>query len=238
MEKRYWWIIFIYFAMQFSGILAKPILTALDIPRTEWAGLWGTYSFALALILILILLRPDIRDRHQRGGRVSRGSAVLWAIGGIFMAYAAQIIAITIESKIFGVPTGSQNTKDLVEITKHTPYFMVVAALIGPILEEIVFRKILFGRLYGRFGFFLAALISSLVFAAVHMDFSHLLIYSAIGFTFAYLYVKTKRLLVPIIAHMSMNSLVLLVQFVFADQIREYEKQMDTMQFIFGGFLS
>ncbi|MFC7372433.1 CPBP family intramembrane glutamic endopeptidase [Fictibacillus iocasae] len=237
MEKRYWWVIVVYFAMQFSGLFARPILSAFDVPREQWAGLWGTFSFALALVLILILLRPDIRDRHLRGGRVSRGSAVLWAIGGVFMAYAAQIIAITIETKVLGIPAGSQNTKDLVKITQYTPYFMIVAALIGPILEEIVFRKILFGRLYGRFGFFLSALISSLVFAAVHMDFTHLLIYTAIGFTFAYLYVKTKRLLVPIIAHMTMNTLVLLVQFVFADEIKEYEKQMDTMQFIFGGFL-
>jgi uncharacterized protein len=237
LKKKYWWIIFIYVAMQFSGYIGIPLLNELGVPEKQLFGMWGTISFIVALFIILYMLMPEIKNRHRDSERVSRGSAVLWSIIGIFMAYAAQIIASLIELHLLGIEPGSQNTEKLVEIVKEVKYFMIVTAIVGPILEEIIFRKIIFGSLHKRFNFFISALISSLIFAAVHADFTHLLIYTAMGFTFAYLYVRTKRLIVPIAAHVAMNTLVLIVQILLADEIREMEKQLDTAQLIIGGLL-
>ncbi|ANX10925.1 peptidase [Fictibacillus arsenicus] len=237
MKKKYWWIIFIYILMQFSGYLGIPLLNELGVPENQLFGMWGTISFVAALFIILYMLIPEMKSRHRDSERVSKGSAVMWSIIGIFMAYAAQIIASLIEINVFGIQPGSENTEKLVEIVKDVQYFMIVTAIVGPILEEIIFRKIIFGSLHKRFNFFLSALISSLIFAAVHADFTHLLIYTAMGFTFAFLYVRTKRLIVPIAAHVAMNTLVLIVQIFLADEIKEMEKQLETAQLIFGGLL-
>lgn len=237
MKKKYWWIIFIYILMQFSGYLGIPLLNELGVPENQLFGMWGTISFVAALFIILYMLIPEMKSRHRDAERVSKGSAVMWSIIGIFMAYAAQIIASLIEINVFGIQPGSENTEKLVEIVKDVQYFMIVTAIVGPILEEIIFRKIIFGSLHKRFNFFISALISSLIFAAVHADFTHLLIYTAMGFTFAYLYVRTKRLIVPIAAHVAMNTLVLIVQIFLADKIKEMEKQLETAQLIFGGLL-
>ena len=114
---------------------------------------------------------------------------------------------------------------------------MTVVSIIGPILEEIVFRKILFGTLYKKFNFFIAAIISSLVFAAIHFDFTHLLVYTAMGLVFAFLYVKTKRIIVPIAAHVAMNTLVAIGQiFMSNEQIQEMIKEAEKMQGFIGGF--
>ena len=113
---------------------------------------------------------------------------------------------------VFGVPRGSENTDRLMDIARTIPWFLIVVSIIGPILEEIVFRKILFGTLYKKFNFFIAAIISSLVFATIHFDFTHLLVYTAMGLVFAFLYVKTKRIIVPIAAHVAMNTLVAIGQ--------------------------
>lgn len=223
--------------MQFSGYLGIPLLNELGVPKNQLFGMWGTISFVAALFIILYMLIPEMKSRHRDAERVSKGSAVMWSIIGIFMAYAAQIIASLIEINVFGIQPGSENTEMLVEIVKDVQYFMVVTAIVGPILEEIIFRKIIFGSLHKRFNFFISALISSLIFAAVHADFTHLLIYTAMGFTFAYLYVRTKRLIVPIAAHVAMNTLVLIVQIFLADKIKEMEKQLETAQLIFGGLL-
>lgn len=223
--------------MQFSGYLGIPLLNELGVPENQLFGMWGTISFVAALFIILYMLIPEMKSRHRDAERVSKGSAVMWSIIGIFMAYAAQIIASLIEINVFGIHPGSENTEKLVEIVKDVQYFMIVTAIVGPILEEIIFRKIIFGSLHKRFNFFISALISSLIFAAVHADFTHLLIYTAMGFTFAYLYVRTKRLIVPIAAHVAMNTLVLIVQIFLADKIKEMEKQLETAQLIFGGLL-
>lgn len=223
--------------MQFSGYLGIPLLNELGVPENQLFGMWGTISFVAALFIILYMLIPEMKSRHRDAERVSKGSAVMWSIIGIFMAYAAQIIASLIEINVFGIQPGSENTEMLVEIVKDVQYFMIVTAIVGPILEEIIFRKIIFGSLHKRFNFFISALISSLIFAAVHADFTHLLIYTAMGFTFAFLYVRTKRLIVPIAAHVAMNTLVLIVQIFLADEIKEMEKQLETAQLIFGGLL-
>lgn len=235
MTKRYLWIVLTYILMQLSGYIGYPLLNSLDVPRNQWAGLWGTISFTVALIIILLLLIPDMKNPELRGGRVSRSSAVGWSILGIFMAYGAQIVAGLIEINLLGIQQGSENTKMLVQIAKITPYFMVVTSVLGPILEEVIFRKIIFGSLYKKFNFVIAAIVSSLIFAAVHFDFTHLLVYTAMGLVFSFLYVKTKRLLVPIIAHVAMNSIVMLVQVVFADKIQDLQDKAEKMQMIIGG---
>ncbi|WP_026678652.1 CPBP family intramembrane glutamic endopeptidase [Fictibacillus gelatini] len=233
MRNRYWWIAFTYIIMQFSGIVGVPVLQYFHVPRHQIAGLWLTISFTIALVIICILLVPDMKTRHEQQGRVSRMAAIGWAIFGIFLAYVSQIIAGSIELKVLGINPQSENTNQLVAIAGYTPYFIVVTSIIGPILEEIIFRKIIFGSLYNRFNFLIAGLISSLVFAAVHGDFKHLLVYTMMGFVFAFLYVKTKRILVPIVAHASMNTLVFILV-LNKDAIQNY---LEKMQIIIGGIM-
>src|SRR5699024_12863433 len=77
--------------------------------------------------------------------------------------------------------------------------------------EELLFRKIIFGSLYRRMNFFWAAILSSLAFGVIHLDLTHLLIYTGMGLVFSYLYVKTKTIIVPILVHMSMNTITVLM---------------------------
>lgn len=227
--------------MQLSGILGVRLLLALgffeDKPMQEglqYATIyWTIFSFTVALMITLLLLR---KERHMRTEKIHIPQAVFWSIGGIFLAMIAQSIAGVIEMKVFGIEPGSENTEFIVELVRITPMLIVVTSVIGPILEEIIFRKIIFGSLHKRFNFFISALISSVIFAAVHMDFIHILIYTAMGFVFAFLYAKTKTIIVPIFAHVAMNTIVVLMQTIFADKIEELQKQAEQLQFIFGGF--
>jgi uncharacterized protein len=227
--------------MQFSGIIGVGLLLSLgvgenespEISRQVAASYWTIISFSVALIIILFLLRKEMNMRDYR----QPAKTVIWSILGVFFALAAQSIAAMIEMKLLGIEPGSQNTKVIVDLVKLTPFLMIVTSVIGPILEEIIFRKIIFGTLAPRLGFFLSAIISAVIFGVVHLDFSHLLIYTAMGLVFAYLYAKTNQILVPIFAHVMMNTIVVLSQTVFADRLEEMQKQTEQMQLIFGGFL-
>ena len=64
----------------------------------------------------------------------------------------------------------------------------------------------------------------------------HVILYSAMGFTFAFLYVKTKRIIVPIIAHVTMNTMVVLLQSVFREDIERMIKEAEKIQSFIGGF--
>ncbi|MBU8908557.1 CPBP family intramembrane glutamic endopeptidase [Desertibacillus haloalkaliphilus] len=236
MPRRYWFILLTYILVQLSAIVGAPLLLLLDVPREQIPGVWSLISFTIGLIIVVFLLRPEITNRHLDRNRSSRSQAILWSILGIFMAFAAQYAAAVIEMILFGIEPGSENTEVIVEFAKVTPMFIIVIAVIGPILEEIVFRMVIFGALYKRFNFWIAVLGSSILFAVVHMDFTHLLVYTAMGFVFAYLYVKTKRIIVPIIAHVAINSFVVLVQVVFGERLAELQDQLEQIQSFIGGF--
>ena len=148
-----------------------------------------------------------IRDAHA----LPPLESIFWGIVGIFLALFAQSAAASIEYAL-GIEMGSENTEQIVGLIKTTPLIIFVTSIIGPILEEIVFRKVIFGSLYKRLNFFFAGLISSLIFSIAHGEPEHLILYGAMGFTFAFLYVKTKRILVPIFTHVAMNTIVVVIQ--------------------------
>lgn len=239
MKKNDWLIILTYIAMQFSYVIGIPVMKVLlgltTIPEEKIPLLasiyWLVASFVIGLIIILALLRKD-RDHRGSLEQANPMTSIGWAIGGVFLAFLAQTVASNIE-KLIGVPAGSENTQRLIEIIDSFPIVIFVSSVIGPILEEIVFRKILFGTLYKRMNFFLAALISSLIFSLAHNELEHVLLYASMGFTFAFLYVKTKRIIVPIFAHIAMNSIVVIIQSIF----REYIEELEKLQGFIGGLL-
>ena len=124
-------------------------------------------------------------------------------------------------SNFFNFPTKSKNTSNVVEVLKLKPYFILYVAVLGPIMEELFFRKAVFGYFYDAMigskkwiRFTIPALITGIIFALPHDGFSPIMIvYIGMSFVFSYLYLHTKRIITPIVAHILMNSLVVLVQF-------------------------
>lgn len=242
MKREYWFILIAYIAMQLSSFIGVPITSlVLEMIGFEnhsqgFAGVtWLVISFTITLVIILLLLREEMVNANEVRNGASFGRSILWSITGVFLALFAQAFAANIE-RLIGIEVGSDNTQQILRIIESFPIMIVVSSVIGPILEEIVFRKIIFGAFYKRFNFFLSALLSSVIFSFAHMEPEHTLLYSAMGFTFAYLYVKTNRILVPIVAHVSMNTFVVLVQSVYREDLEKLIKQAEQMQSFIGGF--
>lgn len=74
----------------------------------------------------------------------------MWAIIGIFLALISQMIAGSIEYYVLGIGRESENTEAILKIIQSVPLMIAVSSIIGPILEEIIFRKIIFGVLYEK----------------------------------------------------------------------------------------
>lgn len=194
-------------------------------------------SFIVALIMILSLMKNDLKEEKLKHP-LSIGQIIGWSVAGLFLAWIAQAIAVTIEMQLFGIDPASENTEVIVDFTRSNILFILIPAIIAPILEEIIFRKILFGTFYKKMNFFLAALLSSLIFAVLHLDFTHLLIYATMGFVFAFLYVQTKRIIVPIIVHMAINTIAVLGQLLIDPEMLEKMEQMqkNIQLILLGGF--
>ncbi|MGE8081236.1 CPBP family intramembrane glutamic endopeptidase [Peribacillus loiseleuriae] len=240
MKKEFWFVIITYVIMQLSGGLAVDIIAKIAVSagaeltnelKTSIGAYWIVFSFIIALIFVLFFMRNEMRMKDMRN-QTTIPVSILWGVGGIFLAMFAQTIAGLLEHLI-GIKQNSQNTEQILKLITQFPIVMLVTSIVGPILEEIIFRKIIFGSLYKRLNFYLSALISSVIFGIAHFEPEHILLYSAMGFTFAYLYIKTNRILVPIFAHVTMNTLVVIVQM----NSEKYLDSLDKAQSFIGGFL-
>jgi uncharacterized protein len=243
LKKEYWYVIIAYIAMQLSSLIGIPLVAfigaamgkSLKEMETLSIPYWLVISFTLTLMIVLLILRKESKLQADLRGAATPASSAAWAVAGVFLALMAQSIAGSIENML-GIEMGSENTQEIIKLIENFPIVILVSSIIGPILEEIVFRKIIFGSLHKKMNFFFAALISSVIFALAHFEPEHVILYSAMGFTFAFLYVKTKRIIVPIIAHVTMNTMVVLLQSVFREDIERMIKEAEKIQSFIGGF--
>ncbi|UCC67865.1 MAG: CPBP family intramembrane metalloprotease, partial [Armatimonadota bacterium] len=83
---------------------------------------------------------------------------------------------------------------------------IVGACVILPVLEETLFRGILYGALRRRWSFAPAALASAAIFAAAHLSWVGMVPYLLLGLVFAYLYERSSSLVAPWAAHGAFNA--------------------------------
>lgn len=239
MPKRYWLVIITYIVAQYSALGLAPILYVFFYFDEVSAAIYGSIiGFIIGLIVILFILREEFKRGFidKLKDRESIRKIFIWSILGVFLAYAAQTIAVIIEINVFNIKPGSENTAQLMEITRIAPMFVIITTLIAPILEEIIFRKVIFGALYKRTNFIIAGLISALIFGIIHREPSHLLIYATMGFVFAFLYIRSKSLTVPILVHITLNGITVLAQLSMTpEEIEKFQQQWENLQIIIGG---
>jgi membrane protease YdiL (CAAX protease family) len=81
---------------------------------------------------------------------------------------------------------------------------LIFAGILAPIMEEIIFRKVLLSRLR-RFGDFFSIFLSSLAFAMFHGNLSQFFYAFALGCIFAYVVIKTGTIKYTIMLHITVN---------------------------------
>lgn len=91
----------------------------------------------------------------------------------------------------------------------HSPWVLaamiLVACVLAPINEELIFRGALFRYLRQRFGRGTALLVSGLVFGAIHGNLAGLLPLTLLGIAFALAFERTGDLRVAMLAHALFN---------------------------------
>ncbi|TQR18789.1 CPBP family intramembrane glutamic endopeptidase [Psychrobacillus soli] len=226
-QKTGLYILIIYCVMQLSGALFVPLLHKLmqtmDVkdPVLTTFGWWVFISMGIATLVTLLIIRKDKTFlRPLKGQQATLGKAIGWGIIGFFLVFFGQIIAANLEL-VLGVEPGSANTEQFIEIAHSVPFAIFSIVIFAPILEELIFRRIIFGSLLPKTNFFVAALVSAIAFAVIHFEFTHLLLYAVSGFIFAFIYYKTKRIIASIISHMLLNGFVVIVQF-YGETIQKF----------------
>ena len=97
-------------------------------------------------------------------------------------------------------------------------YTLITSVVFAPIIEELVFRGVLFNRLKIRIGIVPAMLISSILFAIGH-DFGGIVSAFLFGICMCILYLKTDNILIPMSVHLINNIVATLLDVTAFDAI-------------------
>jgi hypothetical protein len=231
-QKTAFYVLITYIAFQLSSFLLwiPPLknffLSFIDLEGSSaniaLAGWWSSITAGIAFIIsILLISRNKNFWNCLKGEKKPLPVAIVWGIVGFFMIYLGQVIGVQIESSL-GINPGSENTEAIIKVTKIAPVMIFASVFFGPVLEELVFRRVIFGSIMqAQNNFWVAAFVSAIFFAIIHLDFSHIILYTITGFILSYLYYKTKRLITPIIAHMLLNGFVTYLQ-LNIDKIQQF----------------
>ena len=104
-----------------------------------------------------------------------------------------------------------QGMKQVIELVpKQIAPSLLLLAVLAPIVEELVFRGLIYGWVAGRWSTMAALIVSSLAFAAAHFEPAHIVLVLPLGLLFGWMRRRTDSLLPSLVAHVLNNGFALL----------------------------
>lgn len=93
----------------------------------------------------------------------------------------------------------------------------VLAVVVAAVVEELLFRRLLYSALRRRMGFARAAVVSSALFAAVHMNVWEMVPLFILGMMLALVYERRRSLYAPVVLHAVNNGFSIAVVLLLLD---------------------
>lgn len=181
-----------------------------------YSALYQFTLYAILLAAILVFMKNDVVYDFNQFKTMKNQWFIILVTGYLYVLIANYVSGFlsTILSNALSIPISeSVNQMTIVRMLNSNGVIFIVlsAVLIGPVVEELVFRKSIFGLIKNNT---LAIIVSSLIFGAIHLtaeaSFAEALIngisYFAMGLVFGFIYIKNERnIMAPIAVHILVN---------------------------------
>ena len=188
-----------------SGAPFDPTIAATSPTATGIALLAANILIALTLWLARLVRRPLIKPRDRRGKspRVWRGAAYV-VLSVPFIALFTGLLA-----EMLGANDIMQKT--FAQLARH-PLGILGIVLIGPIVEEIVFREgVLRQLLVKGFTPWWSVAVSALIFGCIHFNPVQIVGGTIFGIVLGWLYLRTGDIRLPALLHVLNNALAVIM---------------------------
>ncbi|MEO1589911.1 MAG: type II CAAX endopeptidase family protein [Cyanobacteria bacterium J06632_22] len=136
----------------------------------------------------------------------------LWGIGGYLAALPIMLGVSFLNQQVWQGQGGSNPLLQTV-VEESDPIalsiFFLTAAVAAPLFEEFLFRGFLLPSLTRYLPVWGAMLVSSFIFAAAHLSLSEVVPLMTLGMILAFVYVRSRNLLAPMLLHSAWNSVTM-----------------------------
>jgi membrane protease YdiL (CAAX protease family) len=186
-----------------------------------------TLAVGIAAALPTLLSVPRV-NLHKN--KISFGAFMKILAIGFGASYIGNLIGSFLLS-IWNTSTGNSVGDELTTLLYGMdPLLMFFAVgILGPLLEELFFRKLLIDRLR-VFGEATAILLSAFLFALFHMSASQMLYALAGGVMMGYFYCRTGNYWLTSLIHMIFNTVSGVIPMLFLPKINAFEAAMQNLE--------
>jgi len=193
-----WSLVVFGLALPVIGFGAVQIL-----PDREMLTVLGTF-FLIGLLAVVVAVAPLGKAAFPALGL--RPASWKYAVLG---AFATLVLSIAV-SQIGIEPQGMKQVIEVVREPRQLILSLLLLAVLAPLVEELVFRGLLYGWIAGRWGGTAGLIVSSLAFAAAHFEPAHIILVLPLGLLFGWLRRRTDSLLPSLFSHIVNNGFALL----------------------------
>lgn len=161
----------------------------------------------LIIIITMILFVPifyNVFKKYKRKSSFKFKDIFIPILFGISISLIFNILLFNINNIIYF--TDKFELSNLNVITQ-----LICSGICGPILEELLFRGIVYNKLKEFNKPIIAIIITSIIFGLMHFDFINAIYGFGVSFILIYLYEKHKTLKATIIMHISLNVTIILM---------------------------
>ncbi|MEA3319534.1 MAG: CPBP family intramembrane glutamic endopeptidase [Bacillota bacterium] len=203
-EKKQWIALVIYFGTYIMSDLIDSIYDFSHLTLVTFSF----FHFSLLLFLIIYLLKKDLSITVFNKEQASTRKSLLIIFMSLFIIVIGLIIISLLRSLLLSTP----NENPTVNILKSFPIMIIPMVFMAPIIEEIIFRRILLVSFTKKYNLLGAVVIVSLIFAAWHQSLSSFPNYFFLSVVYSYSYYLSNRLMVPVILHVLWNLIASSIQ--------------------------
>lgn len=194
----------------------------------QWImGVLPMYAVGLPLLFLTVCRMPKA---HLPKSKLSAGEFfIIFLIAQTLMS-VGNAIGNTLNG-VFGAIKGDEITNSTSELIENSPIWLtvVIAVIIGPIIEEFIFRKLMIDRL-SRYGAPVAIIVSGVSFGLFHGNFYQFFYAALLGMLLAFVTIKTGNWLYSVILHVIINFFGSVVALPFVKMAEEFTAGLEALE--------
>lgn len=196
-----WSLLLFVFALLVLGFAATRLLPAYGMLPLL------TVFFGVGLAAVVLSVLPmGWAALPAMGFRPAGWRPILFGtLGTLGLSLAVSFLGIEVE--------GMKQVFSGIRGPKQIAYSLLLLAVLAPLVEELVFRGLIYGWLAGRWGTTVAWIASSVLFAAAHYEPAHIALVLPLGLLFGWMRKRTDSLLPSLAAHMANNGMAVTAAF-------------------------
>jgi len=211
-------VLILQIVMSIPYINSEGAIVMTEAQEYRFISITNFALYATLTIIYIIMLRSYLKQQiiNSKNNMHEFVKITLLGISGLFLAVftASSIMGL------LGVTENSNNQEVLNGLMNAATFdkisLIVFSILFAPFVEEIVFRRAIFG-FFEKKSIPLAILISGLSFGFIHVmsgDYIQLIIYGSLGLVLAYTYYRSNKNIMTVISiHMIYNLVVTIILF-------------------------